>query len=296
MLKRFETKTTGILNSLDLKSRKNRIIYYGMFLIVALVSMIVLLPCVWILLSCFKEPTEFYAVPPKFLPDRIDFGKIKEVWNLLSVPKYYLNSAILSVGMIGFTIAFCALGGYVLSRLKPKGAALVFSVVFWSMMIPETVRKVPLFMTFVDFPIIHANLTNTYLPMFLMAGANSYNVLLFRSFFNGIPMSYIEAARIDGCTDFGIFRKIILPLSKPILVVVSIFVFNGSWGSFFWPYLVLKNEDILPLAVKLYELKTTVTIDKYLIMLLFSIVPPALIFSIFSKQIMGGLSMDGIKG
>lgn len=130
-----------------------------------------------------------------------------------------------------------------------------------------------------------------------MAGANAFYVLLFKSFFNSIPMSYLEAARIDGCTNVGIFTKIILPLSKPIIMVVSIFCINTAWESFLWPYLVVKNFDRYPVAVQLFKLKESgFATDKYMVVLLFSIIPPAIIFMFFSKYIMQGANMSGIKG
>lgn len=295
-MKAFDKKTKGLLNAIDLRQNRGKLLYWGIFAIVMLMSLFVILPCIWVLLSCFKEPTEFYATPPKLIPNNLDFSKLADVWNQYDLLKYYGNSFVMVAGEILFTVGICGLGGYVLSRLKVKGAALIFNLMFWSMLLPETTKTVPLFMTFVDFPLLHINMTNTYLPMFLKAGANSYYVLLFRSFFNGIPMTYLEAARIDGCSDFGIFFKIILPLSKPIIVVISIFTFNSGWGSFLWPYLLIKSNDILPLAVKIYDIGNAVTIDRYLCLLLFAMIPPTIIFSIFSKQIMGGLSMDGIKG
>ena len=295
-MNRFRNKRTGILDSVDLRTKENKVIYFLMLACVLLVSITTLLPCVWILLSAFKDTTEFYAVPPRLFPSKIDLSKLMEIWRRFDIQKYYLNSIILAVGEIVFTIVCCASAGYVLSRLKPKGTTLVFLVLFWCMMIPASLRFVPLFTTFMDFPVLHINMLDSYLPMFFMAGANAYNILLFRSYFNGIPMTYIEAARIDGCRDIGAFARIILPLSKPILVVVAIFTFNGSWGSFLFPYLILKDPNKIPIGVKLFQLGTTIAIDKYLMVVLFSILPPVIIFSIFSKQIMGGLTMDGIKG
>ena len=157
---------------------------------------------------------------------------------------------------------------------------------------------VPLYMTFVDMPLIHTNLTGSYMPIWMMAGANAFNVFLFRNFFNGIPIDYVEAASLDGCSNLGIFLKIILPLSKPIIMVVTIFTVVGAWGNFMWPYLILSNTTFEPVSVMLYKLSSAgnMSADKYLIVLMLSIIPMIVVYAIFSKQIMGGVDIGGIKG
>ena len=157
---------------------------------------------------------------------------------------------------------------------------------------------VPLYMTFVDVPLIHVNLIGSYLPIWILAGANAFNILLFRNFFNSIPMSYLEAARMDGCSDFGIFGRIILPLSKPIIMVVTIYSITGTWGNFMWPYLILGNTNLEPVSVMLYRLSTGTTIrdNEYMLLLMISIIPMIVMYMLFSRQIMGGLNMSGLKG
>ena len=138
---------------------------------------------------------------------------------------------------------------------------------------------------------------NHYWPLWLMCGANPFNVMLFRSFFNGIPMAYLEAARIDGLSDFKIFIRIIIPLSVPIIMVVSIFSVTTQWSSFMWPYLILSDNKV-PMSVKLFQINSLTTImdNERMAIALFAIIPPVIVYAIFSKYIMGGVSMTGIKG
>lgn len=111
-------------------------------------------------------------------------------------------------------------------------------------------------------------------------------------------MSYLEAARMDGCSDLGIFRRIILPSSKPILVVITIYSITGTWGNFMWPYLILGNTEKEPVAVMLYSINQFGALkqNEYMLLLMVSIVPVFIVFAIFSKQIMGGVNMSGLKG
>lgn len=294
---RFSSKTQGLLNFADLKKPQFKLLYWSMFLIMFVISLVCLLPTVWVGLSGFKEVSEMYAVPPTLLPKSINFGKVGQVWQKVNVLKYFTNSVMLIIGCWAVDIVVNGLAGYVLSRIKPIGSRLIETLVFWSMMLPG-ISMVPLYMTFVDVPGIHANLMGSYLPIWIMAGANAFNILLFRNFFNSIPMSYLEAARIDGCSDMGIFGRIILPLSKPIIMVVTIFSITGTWGNFMWPYLILGNTNLEPVAVMLYRLSTSSTLmdNEYMLLLMISIIPMIIMYAIFSKHIMGGLNMSGLKG
>lgn len=294
---RFSDKEAGLLSSFDMRKVHNQLIYWAMFLILLFVSLICLVPVIWVALSGFKSVSELYAVPPTLLPESINLGKIAEVWETVSFFKYFVNSVNLILGCWAFDIIINGLAGYVLSRIKPMGSRVIEVLVFWSMLLPG-ISMVPLYMTFVDVPIIHVNLVGSYLPIWLMSGASAFNILLFRNFFNSIPMDYIEAAGLDGCSPFGIFIKIILPLSRPIIMVVTIFTVTGTWGNFMWPYLMLGNTNLEPVAVMLYNLSSTsgMTADKYLLLLMMSILPMILVYAVFSKHIVGGTDIGGIKG
>lgn len=296
-MKAFKTKETGLITSLDFKQRHVRIGYWVMFAAVFIIAIIFLFPAAWIILSSFKDVKEFLSTPPTLLPHSFHPEKLAEVWNKMNISRSYINTMIVACGDMFFAIVINGLAGYVISRLKPKGSSLFFLLVLWSMMLPTSVSLVPLFMTFLDFPVAHFSMMDTYIPMWIMKGANAFNVLLFKSFFDSISISYIEAARIDGCTDLGIFRRIILPLSKPVVVTVAIFTFNGSWAEFLWPYLILKTKDLYTVPVQIFRMKTAgFLMDQYVIVLLFAMIPTMIMFLLFQKQIMHGVSLGGIKG
>ena len=293
----YSDKTTGLLNYFDLRKKRYKAIYFVMYSIMICISLICVLPIIWVALSGFKDMQEMYAIPPTFFPKSFSFGNVFTLLGKVNIPRYFKNSICIIAGCWVFDIFVNGFAGYVMSRLKPLGSRLIETLVFWTMLMPS-ISVVPLYMTFVDVPLLHFNLLGTFIPMWLMAGASAYNILLFRNFFNSIPMDYIEAARIDGCSDFKIFFKIILPLAKPIVMVVSIFCVTAQWGSFFWPYLILGNTDKEPIAVMLYSLSTSglVLDNEYMLILFMSIIPPLVVFCIFSKKIMGGLDVGGIKG
>lgn len=298
MNKRFANKDTGLIVATDFKTTKARVVYWVMFAFLIAASIVCLFPVVWVFMSAFKDLDEFLSVPPTIIPKTFNIKKLPEVWKLLNFQRYYLNSIWLVIGDCLFAVLFNGMFGYVLSRLKPKGVNLVFTAVFWTMLMPSTTNMIPLFMTFVNFPIVHLNLTDTYLPMWMIAGANAYFTLLFRSAFNNISMTYVEAARMDGCTNAGIFFKIMVPLCIPTVFVVLIFSVQQAWGAFLWPYLVLKDTEMFPISLKLFELKNSgVASDIYFVAILLAIIPPAILYCFFSKYIMGGANVSGgIKG
>ncbi len=293
----YNKKRVGIISAVEMKHTKYKLIYWSMYAFLILCVLVSTLPAIWIMLSGFKSVKEIYAVPPTFFPNEFDFGKVGEVWNKLKIPMYFKNSAIILIGEVFFSIVVNALGGYVISKMKPVGHKLVFALVVWTMLMPGAGRTVPIYMELVDFPVFHFSMIDTYWPMWLMAGASCFNLLLFKNFFDSVSTSLIEAARIDGATDIGIFVKILLPLSLPIVTYVGITTAQGAWGAFFWPNIVIEDQYMIPIATKLYKMKAeSYTMDQYFLTLIFSIIPPFFIFLIFQKQIMGGINVGGVKG
>lgn len=292
----FEKKDKGFITKIEFKNSKVRLLYCVFFLILLLLSFIFIVPTLWMILSAFKDTQEFLQVPPTLIPKSFDINKIATVWSKTAFGKSFLATLIMVLGNLIFCLVCNGLAGYVLSRLKPKGSGLIMALVLWTMMMPENISMVPRFMTFKDFPVFHFSLIDSYWPMWLMEGANAFYVLIFKSFFDTISQSYIEAARIDGCSDIRVFTSIILPLSKPVFMSVSIFTVTHSWGSFFWPYLVVHSEYLKPVGVKIFTLQPVISVDEYIMSLVFVIVPPVIFFLLFQKNIMEGVSLGGIKG
>lgn len=294
----LEEKRTGIINSIEMKKTKFKMAYWILFLVMVLISLICLLPPVWILLSSMKDIKEFYKIPPTILPETFQPEKLIETWNKLKFFRYYINTLELAAGCVVFSVVINGLAGYVLSRLKPKGSGLFLSLMIWTMLMPASLSLVPLFKTMIKFPLLGINLTNTYIPMWLISGASAYFVLIFKGFFDSIPVSLLEAARLDGCGNLKIFYKIIVPLSKPIIAVVSIFTVNGAWGDFLMPYLIIKDPEKYTVMVRIFTMRGSVgfALDIQMIALVFAIIPPVILFLFFQKHIMHGFTLSGIKG
>jgi len=303
-MKRFENKQTGILSSSDLKTAYGKVLYWIFFAILAVVAVIAVVPAIWTILTSFKDTQEIYAAF-SFFPQDMSWNKIvtriSESWNALQLGSSFINTIVLSIGSLIFRIVVCGFGGYVLSKLKPRGSKLLFTLVVWTMMMPSQIRMVPNYISYLHFPFAADNglgvsLLDTYWPMWLGAGADTFAVLLFKNAFDALSNSYVEAAKIDGCSNYGVFFKIMLPLATPVIIYESINVLSAAWSDFFTPLLVLDKNAVVPLKIYRLQSDTSIQMNTYFMALVFASIPPFIIFAFFQKRILGGVNVGGVKG
>lgn len=303
-MKRFENKQTGILSSSDLKTPYGKFLYWTFFTILAMVAVVAVVPAIWTILTAFKDTQEIYSVfsffPQKMSWDRV-VTRISESWNALQLGDSFINTIVLSLGSLVFRVVVCGFGGYVLSKLKPTGSKLLFALVVWTMMMPGQIRMVPNYISWLHFPFAGesdygVSLLDTYWPMWLGAGADTFAVLLFKNAFDALSNSYVEAAKIDGCSNYGVFFRIMLPLATPVLIYESINVLSAAWSDFFTPLLVLDKNAVVPLKIYRLQSDTSIQMNTYFMALVFASIPPFIIFAVFQKRILGGINIGGVKG
>ncbi len=284
-----------LISDSDIKRPVYKMIYCLIIVFLVFMCMMTILPTVWIFASAFKNTKEFLQVPPTIIPRSFEPEKVVQVWKNINFFRYLKNSVILIAGDLACTIIFNGMAGYVFSKLRPAGSKLIYRLIFITMLLPTSMNMIPLYSSFVKFPILGINITGNFIPLWMMSAFSAFNIMLFKNFFDSVPLSIVEAARIDGKSELGIFTKVIIPLSKPIIMVVSIFTIVASWGNFMWPFLILKKETTQPVAVMLYNMQSQLSVDKYMVVMMLSIIPPLVIFFCFSKQIMGGMTIGGVK-
>lgn len=297
--KKKDAQATGIISKFDMQNPSVKILYGVIWFFMILAVLICFLPPLWCMTSALKDSREFFSVPATLIPRSFHPEKLWETWEMLNFGQAYLNTIFVLCGSLIMSLVCNGMMGYVLSRLRPRGYKLVLSLVLWTLMLPQSVSQVPLFKNFLSLPILGINITESYLPMWLLAGANAFYVLIFKSFFDSIPQSLIEAARLDGCTNLGIFFRVMLPLSKPVLMVIAIFTINASWSDFFWPYLVLgSRSELYTVMVKIFYMagSSGYSEDIQVVALIFTIIPPTILFLFFQRYIMSGFTLSGIKG
>lgn len=296
MNKRIENKKDGLITALDYKRPSVKIAYWLLILFLVLCSVIALFPVLWAFLSGFKELDEYYSVNPALLPKAIDLKKMATIAKQLKLARAFINSMIIFVGYWIGEIIIGGLAGYTISRLKPRGSKFLFTLMLWTMMMPQTLTMVPMFMTWTDFPIIHINFQNTFIPLWAGSMSSIFHILIFKNFFDSIPNSYIESAKLDGCSNVGIFLRIVVPLSKPIISTVTVFVFNFTWNNFIGPFLYLKDINLAPVALRLYTAGSQWTEPEQMLAAFIVMVPSVIVFLFCSRQIMGNNVSVGVKG
>jgi multiple sugar transport system permease protein len=207
------------------------------------------------------------------------------------------------------SILFNGLLAYAVAVIKPKGYKVIDLLVMSTLMIPAIINISPLYMNIVNLFNSLSNLFGTnvwnipyfsYLPLWLIYGANAYYYVLFRVYFSKIPTALFEAARIDGANNWQMFRHVLAPLSVPIISVVGIFTINAAWSDFLLPSLMTQiNQNEQPIMVKLYNMYANqmaqVTLQERLMTIMFSIIPPIVLFAFFQKKIAENVATTGLK-
>lgn len=296
MQKRLRSKTSGILTAADYKRPGFRIVYWIILLVLFVAVLTALIPVLWLFISSFKEAGELTSTPYHLFPKVFDIGKLAEVWNMLNFWKYFLNTIVVVVGAVLCSVVFNGLLAYVFAIVKPKGYKLFYGLVLASYMIPALMSIVPLYREIINFGLI-----NTYVPLWFMFGANAYYVIMFKNYFESLPKALFEAAEMDRCGKMRTFFRIVVPMSRPIIGVVAIFTMTAAWSDFLLPYLVLNDDSMMTVMVKIYNLQATMgTVqgfgpDKLLMILTISIIPQIFIFAIFQKQITGSSAAGAVK-
>ena len=287
----YQHKEDGVIRFYDVKSHKTRFWVVMIFIACCLMALIALFPVFWLVCSSLKNLTEYLSTN-QILPQHADWEGWIKTWNDFGFTKYYINSGISVAGGVVCAVFFNGLLAYVLAILKPVGHKIVLALVMWCLLIPPTTSFVALFVN-----IKKLGLTGSFIPLWLSMGANAYWVILFKNYFESLPKDFIDAARLDGCSDFRVFTRIILPLSRPILVVVAIFAICAAWSDFLMPYLLLGGTDKETVMFKLFSFQNSIKTNQIDIIraVLYSVIPPTILFALFQKQIMGGVMSGGIK-
>lgn len=259
---------TGVIREYDLHSRAVRIGIGVIYAICILMVILAVFPIIWVFLAGFKDLREFMSSTAIF-PASFDFSIYGKTWSQLNIMQNYLNSLISVAGSVVCALIFNGLLAYGLGILRPRGSGTVKKLVMLSLLIPATISIVPLFMNIQRF-----GMGGTFWPIWLQFGANAVYVVMFIQFFESLPYEMIEASRIDGCSALQTFFHIVLPLSKPICAVITIFAINASWSDFLLPYLVLRGTPLQTVMVRLFEFSTQQTINADALMrsVVFSIV------------------------
>ena len=264
------------------------------YLILGIIALAMLFPLFWLLSTSLKSPTEdIFGSPLQILPTQPTLANFLSVWQNYPFGRYLFNSTIVASLTVGFNLLFCALAAYPLARLNFRGRDLLLALIVATLMIPFQIVMIPLYILTVQF-----GLRNTYLGVIFPGLASAFGIFLLRQAFQGVPKELEEAARIDGCTELGIWWHIMIPAVRPALATLAIFVFIGAWSDFLWPLIVLDQPDYFTLPLGVAKLASALDFDWRLIAAgsIISITPIILLFVFLQRYIIPTEAGSGVKG
>ncbi|GLW07829.1 ABC transporter permease [Microtetraspora sp. NBRC 13810] len=280
-----------------LATPRGRVIYWIVLIgVVVSFTAVFVFPLYWMVTGALKTPEELAQIPPSFFPTSIDFGVYAEAWDQLDLGTFLYNTLIYAGGAWLITLVIDVSAAYALSKLRPVLGKLVLAGMLSTLMIPPMVILLPAYLTVKDVPIFGWDLLNTPWAIWLPAAANGFFIFLLKRFFDSIPRELLEAAQIDGASPLRILWSIVLPVSRPIIGVVSILSVVTVWKDFVWPLLVLPDSDKMSISVGIASLSAQMPQNVLIAALVIASLPAIIVFFIFQRSIMAGLTAGSLKG
>lgn len=267
----------------------------AIYLLLSIIALGMLFPLLWLFSTALKSPAEdIFGFPPQLLPQEPTLENFRTVWQTYPFGRYLFNSVFVAFLTVSLNLLFCSLAAYPLARLNFRGRDVIFASIVSTIMIPFQIVMIPLFILTVNL-----GLRNSYFGIIFPSLASAFGIFLLRQAFQGVPNELEEAARMDGCSELGLWWYVMIPAIRPALVTLAIFVFIGSWSDFLWPLIVLdpgSDYDTLPLA--LATLAEGWSLDWRLLAAgsIISIAPVLLLFVLVQRYIIPTNVGSGVKG
>jgi multiple sugar transport system permease protein len=293
-----ESTDRAILSGFDRRKRSVKASMAGIHVFL-FISLLVagLGPILWLAKAAVTPTQDTISTPMALFPHGVDWDNLVKAWTEVHVDQYFLNTIVIALGSWLVQLLVATTAGFALSVLKPRYAPILNGAVLATLFVPSVVLLVPLYLTIVRPPLIGVSLLNNYWAVWLPAAANAFNILLVKRFFDNLPHEVFEAARTDGAGPFRLFWSIVLPMSRPILGVLSVFAIIASWKDFLWPLLVLPNPAIQPLSVRLPTIQQSTELDVFLAALAISTIIPIILFLAFQRVFLKSAGLGGaVKG
>jgi ABC-type glycerol-3-phosphate transport system permease component len=264
---------------------------YGLLILFALY---VLVPFMWVIFTALKSNYEI-AQDPLGLPPNWRFENMVKAWTVGKFGRYFVNSVIVTVPIVMLVVSLSCLAGYGLARLRMPGRMLIFYFFLVGLMVPFTAIMIPLFYILRDIGVL-----GTYWAMILPQTAISlpFGIFFMRAFFSGLPYDLTDAAKIDGCNDFGVFRRIMLPLAGPAVAALVVFNFMGAWNAFLLPLIYLQSDKLRPVMTGMMFFTTRWGPDYSMSMAgtLIVMAPIMAVYLVFQRQFVQGLTAGAVRG
>jgi len=277
------------MSSIRMQSRLVALVSYGLL---AGISFLVLLPLIWMVSTSLKIPAETFTSPIEWIPSDPQWSNYPAAYGRANFNRYFLNSVIVTVIATSLHVAFASLAGYGLAKYRFVGGRWLLVVILVTLMLPLEVIMIPLFLTVKDFGWL-----NSYQGIIAPHIGDAFGVLLMRQYFLSLPNSLIEAARIDGAGHLRTFFAIAVPLSRPALATLVIFMARETWDEFLWPFLVVSSDDMrtVPIGIQTFARAELSNFPHIMAISTVATIPLIVMFVVFQRQFIKGIQITGLR-
>ncbi|MFE6194192.1 carbohydrate ABC transporter permease [Streptomyces sp. NPDC057838] len=286
------SSTRTLVSPAVLARPRGRAVYWSVFTaVVLLFALAFLFPVYWMVTGALKAPDEVTRTPPTLVPEEWRISGYTDAWDLMQLPTHLWNTVVQAAGAWLCQLVFCTAAAYALSKLKPAFGHVILGGILATLMVPAQALVVPKYLTVADL-----GLLNDPLAIWLPAVANAFNLYLLKRFFDQIPRDVLEAAEMDGAGRLRVLWSIVLPMSRPVLGVVSIFALVAVWQDFLWPLMVFSDTGKQPISVALVQLSQNIPLTVLIAAMVIASIPMVALFLVFQRHIIAGISAGSTKG
>ncbi|HEY2644886.1 MAG TPA: carbohydrate ABC transporter permease [Galbitalea sp.] len=293
----------GIVSASEWRKPRIRFSLSALQIVVLLLLIVAgLLPILWLMKAALTPTVDTLTMPIAVFPHGITWDNLKQAFGVnIQIQDYFLNTIWVAAGEWAVQIIVATTGGYALSILKPRYGNLVTTLVIATLFLPAIVLLVPLYLTILHPLVIGSSMLNTFWAVWLPSGASAFNVVIVMRFFDSLPHEIFEAARTDGAGPFRLFWSIVLPMSRPVIGVITVFSIINAWKDYLWPLLVLNGgvdpSSVEPLSVRLPQIQGNTEVGPYLASLAIATLIPIILFLAFQRTFLSGGGFGGaVKG
>jgi multiple sugar transport system permease protein len=277
-------------------------------------------PLAWMISASFQPVGDMFSWPPQWIPENPNLEGYKLFFGIvdpgelqgrasraaIGVERWFINSAIVATTITVLQLFFNSLAAYVFAKRRFPGRDVIFLVFLATMMVPPTVTLIPNYIILKHIPLLGGNdvwglgghgMLDSYYGLILPSAVSAFGIFLLRQYMQSIPDELLDAARIDGASEFKIFWKVVLPLCRPALAAMFIFTFTYAWEDFLWPLIITSNPDLYtaPLGLALFVTRNRTSWDMLMAGSVIATLPMVLVFLVFQRQFIRGISLSGMK-
>lgn len=269
-----------------------RLLRVTTLLVLLLVAFVILLPFIWTLLTSFKLDTDIVRYPPELWPRSFTFAHYVDIWHRLPFARLFLNTVVFAGGVTLVSLFLDSLTAYALARLEFPGRDVLFVAILVTMMLPFQVTLIPLFSLLTQFDWI-----NTHQGLIVPRATNAFGIFFLRQFFLSIPRDLEDAARVDGCSEFRIYRAIVLPLAVPALLTLALFHFMYNWNDLLWPLIVTTAPSMqtIPAGLALFMGQHVIEYGLLMAGSVLALLPMIVMFLLIQRRFVEGIATTGMK-